>query len=189
MTFSHTLSVSDRILKKLESGAAWVGAAALAGLLAVTLLEVFRRNVFGKPIHGLVDMIEWFLPFVALAGVSAAQAYGEHFRMEIIVKTLKGRWRWGVEALTSVGALFFVVIVAIYSVRAALKAWSVGYISADIEWPLWPPKLALAVVFILLSFRLLIQTAGFSRLVINPDSNREGLPDNLLTDVVVDTSP
>lgn len=177
---SKTISPIDaRLLRVLETSATAVGGCALALMLALTLLEVVRRNLFNAPIVGLVDIVEWLLPFAALGGIASAQRLGDHFRMEIFVNMTRGRVRWLIEAAGSAAALFFAGVVAVYTSRATFKAWSIADISADIEWPLWPPKLAITTFFWLLFFRLLLQTVSLLRVAFNPLSNGDGVPDSL----------
>lgn len=170
------MSKWDQWLSLAERWLTWAGAAALALLLGVTLLEVLLRNLFDRPILGFVDMVEWFLPLIGLAGVGAAQSLGEHFRMDLAVRAMPVRIRWAVEAITTLAALGFAASVAVYAIRAAFQAWSVGYVSPDIEWPLWPPKLAVAIIFVFLTLRLTIQAIALCMQTADPSRDVPGAP-------------
>ena len=176
----RALSWMDAFLRRSEAIALYVGAFSLAALFALTLLEVAMRNLFNAPILGMVDYIEWILPIAAMAGIAAAQVGGEHFRMEILINTLKGSARWLAEAFGSLLAAAFSTIVAIYSGFGFVRSWSSGDVSSDIELPLWPPKLLLTIVLGLLSLRLVLQSVGFLRLAFDPNSDPVCVPKNAL---------
>ena len=60
-------------------------------LLAV--VSVGGRNFFNQPLPGYVDWIEQAMPLIAFMGIAYVKRDGGHIRMDILVGSLRGRWR------------------------------------------------------------------------------------------------
>jgi TRAP-type C4-dicarboxylate transport system permease small subunit len=56
------------------------------------------------------------------------------------------------------------------------RAWRIGDSSMDIKLPLWPAKLVVPVALAVLWLRLLLQFAGYVRLLIDPKRQPLAVP-------------
>mgnify|MGYP001950750292 CR=1 FL=1 len=107
--------------------------------------------------------------------------------MELVLDKLKrGRPLWIAEAITTLAALLIIALLARYSFDHFLRAWTYGDSTIDINLPVWPSKLLVSFALAVLAIRLLIQFAGFMRLVLHPDAEPIAVP--LIADVVEQAS-
>jgi TRAP-type C4-dicarboxylate transport system permease small subunit len=71
--------------------------------------------------------------------------HGEHIRVTLIINTLKGRWRKGVEVWALAAATLLALLFAFYSARLSWQSYRFHDIStASDATPLWIPQIAMA---------------------------------------------
>ena len=68
-----------------------------------------------------------------------------------------------------------------YSFKHFQRAWTIGDSTIDIQLPTWPSKLMIPIAFAALTLRLIVQFAGYVRLIIDPKLQPIGVP--LIVDV------
>lgn len=153
---------------QLEEKLNLIAALSIFVLMVVGMIQILGRTLFDFPIYGYIDWIESFAILYAILGISYCQRQGSHIRMDILLVQLRGRGLWLLETLGIVLALL-VIGALVYSTWWNFeRAWSIGDSSMDIKLPLWPSKLVVPVALAVLWLRLLLQLAGYLRLVANP---------------------
>ena len=112
----------------------WVGAAAIAGMMFLTCIDVVLRAA-GSPILGAVEVVG----FMATIGVACSLPYthkmGGHVGVDMIVRKLSPKTQGAVDAVT--GALA-TVLFAVVSWRCFLYAETLrksGEVSMTLEFP------------------------------------------------------
>jgi len=163
-----TLSALDRALGHLETAFALFAAFAIFGLMLLGVWQVLGRTLFNAPVRGYIDFVELSMSTFAFLGIAYCQRLGGHVRMEMLLKPLRGRALWSAEIFGTVVALAVVAVLIWYGWGHFLRAYQLGDSTIDAELPVWPSKLAVPVAFALLWLRLLVQLAGYLRLVIDP---------------------
>jgi len=172
----------DRGYQRIENALNLFAAGFIFFLMFLAAVQVLSRKFLNYPIPGYIDYAEQSIAIFAFLGIAYCQRLGGHVRMELLLDRLKrGRPLWIAEALTTFAALFIIVILARYSFDHFLRAWYNGDSTIDINLPVWPSKLMVSFALALLSVRLLIQLAGFIRLVLHPDAEPVAVP--LIADV------
>jgi len=63
-----------------------------------------------------------------------------------------------------------------YSSTAFMRAFELGDSTIDREIPTWPSKIWVPVAFAVLVARLVLQSWGYTRLIINPDATPIAVP-------------
>jgi hypothetical protein len=76
----------------------------------------------------------------------------------------------------TVVALVVIAVIGYYGYDHFLRAYHSGDSTIDAEYPVWPSKLVVPVALAILWLRLLIQLAGYLRLVGSPGAEPVGVP-------------
>jgi TRAP-type mannitol/chloroaromatic compound transport system permease small subunit len=173
---ARQLAAIDALHFKLEKFLNLMASLVILGLMFVGTYQVFGRRVLNIPVPGYVDIVEVSMTIFAFLGISYCQKLGGHIRMEIIIGRFKGRWLFGVELLGTLAIISLMTILIYYSWEHFMRAWTIGDSSIDIEIVLWPSKLLVPFAFSVLMIRLLLQAAGFWRLMLNPDAEQIAVP-------------
>ncbi len=153
----------------------------LAGLLIFALMllgvaQIVLRTVIRAPIFGYIDIVEVSMVGFAVLAISYVQRLGGHVRMELLVGRLKGRTLWVAEAVGTGLAVFIVAVLIPYSYRHFERALNFGDSTIDIEIATWPAKLVVPVALTILLGRLVLQLAGYVRLVVHPERDPVAVP-------------
>ena len=172
----------DRGYRRLENALNLFAAGFIFFLMFLAAAQVLGRKLLNFPIPGYIDYAEQSIAIFAFLGIAYCQRIGSHVRMELLLEKLKrGRALWIAEAVTTFAALVIIVLLTRYSFDHFLRAWTNGDSTIDINLPVWPSKLLVSAALAILSIRLLIQLAGFVRLVLHPHAEPVAVP--LLADV------
>lgn len=166
--FGRMLYWTDWFLKPVEILFTFVGGALVFALMLLGMAQIILRNIFGAPIFGYVDIVEFGMVGFALLAIAYVQREGVHVRMEIVVGALKGRALWFLELFNTTLAVLIVSVLIPYTYQHFDRAFQFGDSTLDIELPTWPGKLVVPVALTLLLIRLLIQWFGYARLLVNP---------------------
>ena len=167
--FGRGLAVADRLLGSVENGLNFAAGALIFALMLLGVVQIVLRTVFSAPIFGYIDIVEVSMVGFAVLSIAFVQRVGGHVRMELLISRLTGRWLWLVEAAGAALAAFIVAVLIPYSYRHFERAFDFGDSTIDIEIATWPAKLVVPVALAVLLVRLLVQLAGFARLVARPE--------------------
>ncbi len=163
------MSRLDRLLFKMETNLALLSGLAVFSLMILAVCNVGGRNLFNTPLSGYIDWIEQIIPLIAFMGIASVQRNGDHIRMDILLRVLRGRALWGAEIITIFLMLILLALLVwgtyshfLRSFDFAMPNWSVDS-SMDINLPLWPAKLLAPIAFSVLCLRLILQLLAYGR--------------------------
>ena len=169
----------DRRWSKIEDALNLVAAVAIFGVMLFGVAQILSRSVSVGlhkllpaippiAIHGYIDYIQFIAVLYAILGIAYCQRLGGHIRMEIVLAATRGRLLWGLETL----AILLAVVVTALLIGGTwdnfYNAWDKGDSSMDIGLPLWPSKLVVPLMLLVLLARLLLQLWGYMRMVRDP---------------------
>ena len=174
--FGRRLARLDRWLGLLENGLNLTAGVLIFALMLLGVAQIVMRTLFDAPIFGYIDIVEVSMVGFAVLSIAYVQRVGGHVRMELVIGRLRGRWLWGAEAVGTALAAFIVGVLIPYSWRHFGRAFEFGDSTIDIELVTWPAKLVVPVALGVLLVRLLVQLAGYLRLVVRPDLDPVGVP-------------
>ncbi|MBM3557006.1 MAG: TRAP transporter small permease [Alphaproteobacteria bacterium] len=170
------LGRADRALSRIEDALALVAAVSIFFLMFVGVFQVVGRTLFNTAIYGYIDWIEQASALFAFLGVAYCQRLGGHVRMEIFLAKLPRHWMWIGEAL----AIFIALVVISFLVKSSFdnfyRAWTLGDSTIDIRLPVWPSKAVVPFALSLLWLRLVVQLAGYWRMVLYPAERPVAIP-------------
>ena len=179
------LSRLDRSLAKVEDFFTLLAAVVILALMLFgTLNAIFRKGpkvltsifeslnipieIYSFPIWGYTDLVQLFMVAFAFLAISGMQRVGGHIRMELVVRTMRGRTLWISECIGVTIALFIMCVLVYYSSTAFGRAFELGDSTIAEEIPTWPSKLWVPIAFSVLLARLTLQIWGYVRLIIDP---------------------
>jgi TRAP-type C4-dicarboxylate transport system permease small subunit len=134
-----------RALDSLYLGAAWLAALFLIGLLVMVLLSIVSRLL-----HFHVPGTDAYAGYLMAGSGFLALAHtlkrGEHIRVTLLLSSLHGRARRGLEIWALSAAVALSALFAFYSARLAWHSRQFNDISTGNDaTPLWIPQIAMAV--------------------------------------------
>lgn len=134
-----------RALDSLYLGAAWLAALFMVGLLVMVLLSIFSRLL-----HFHVPGTDAYAGYLMAGSGFLALAHtlkrGEHIRVTLLLSSLRGRARHGLELWALSAAVALAALFAFYSVRLAWNSRAFNDVSTGNDaTPLWIPQIAMAV--------------------------------------------
>ena len=174
--FGRRLDRADRVLGLLENGLNLCAGILIFALMLLGVAQIVLRTVFNAPIFGYIDVVEVSMVGFAVLSIAFVQRVGAHVRMEIVVARLRGRGLWLTELLGTALAAFIVGVLIPYAWRHFERAFDFGDSTIDIELATWPAKLVVPVALSVLLLRLLLQLAGYWRLVLHPEREPVAVP-------------
>lgn len=140
-----------RLLDGLYDGAAWVAAAFMVGLLAMVLLSIVSRQLhFHVP--GTDAYAGYLMAGAGFLALAHTLKRGEHIRVTLLLQSLQGGARRGLEIWSLVAACALAALFAFYSVRLVWQSRAFNDISTSNDaTPLWIPQLGMAIGAVILA--------------------------------------
>ena len=167
---------ANKWLTKVEDLFALAAALCIFFLMFLGIGQVLGRQLFNTPFMGYIDLVELSMATFAFLAVSYCQRLGGHVRMDLFVRMVNGRARWILEFVTTIAPLILVGFLIYFSWGHFMRAYESGDSTIDLQYPVWPSKILVPIAFVVLFLRLLIETIGYWRLVLNPDSEPFAVP-------------
>lgn len=171
----------DRLLRPLENALNFVAAVAVLFLMVLGCVQIILRirqicvpwtdlcvAGINRPMFGYIDMIQLAMPILAVLGISYAQRYGVHIRMDILVERLRGRTLWLIETFNTLVTLGIIVLLTRFSWVFFRDAYTSGDSTIDAQYLTWPSKILVPISLGILALRLVVQLLGSVRLAIDP---------------------
>ena len=86
----HPSGLPDRAARPIHHVIAWLCAALLLTMMAMTVVDVIGRYVFSTPVQGSIELTELMLLAVIFLGLPAATLDREHVTVDLITDRLSG---------------------------------------------------------------------------------------------------
>ena len=141
---------------------AWLGAALLFAMMALTFVDVVGRYFFNAPVRGSAEATELMLAVIVFAGLPLAAAAREHISIDLLEHVLSDR----AERLQSVFGFSVAAIVAAFVAwRLGLRALELGrfndlssHLGFPLAWLAW--FMAVSCGVMVLAFAAVALRAG-----------------------------
>jgi TRAP-type C4-dicarboxylate transport system permease small subunit len=166
----------DRLYAKLENFLNDIGGAVIFATMLFVCTEVFARTALNASIFGFLDVVELSMAAFAFLGAACCQRVGGHIRMDLVIGLLRGRRLWTAEALATLVALVVITLLIKGTFDHFLRAWRIGDTTIDAELATWPSKLLAPIGLSFLWLRLLLNLAGYLRLLRDPEAAPVAVP-------------
>ncbi len=170
------LAVAHRYWSRLEDGMNLVAAAAIFFLMFVGVFQIIGRTAFNTAIYGYIDYMEQASALFAFLGISYAQRVGAHIRMDLLLRGFSLRFLWSMELFAVLVAMLAITTLVDSTWQNFLRAYQLGDSTIDIKLPVWPTKLLVPFVLVVLWVRLALQAADYARLIRYPNAPPIAVP-------------
>jgi TRAP-type C4-dicarboxylate transport system permease small subunit len=125
------------------------GAAALAAVFMVALLAMVLISILGRQLHFNLSGVDAYAGYMMAGAGFLALAHtlkrGEHIRVTLVLNSLHGRARHGLELWALAVASLLALLFAVYSAKLAWQSYTFHDISTGNDaTPLWLPQLTMA---------------------------------------------
>lgn len=174
--FGRALHRADRLLGAVENALNLAAGALVFALMLFGVAQILLRTVFRAPILGYIDVVEVSMVGFAVLSIAFVQRVGGHVRMELLISRCKGRLLWLLEAAGTAAAAFIVAVLIPHAYRHFERAFEFGDSTIDVELATWPAKLVVPAALALLLLRLVLQSAGYVRLLVQPGLEPVAVP-------------
>ncbi len=171
------LGAIDRAVHFVERATALISGFGIFAMMMLGVAQILMRKMLNIPILGYIDMVEIMMTFLVFLGLAYTERLGNHIRMEILVNYLRGRTLWLFELTGVIVGLFVCAVLTKYSWDHAMRAYTSGDSTIDIQLLWWPSKMVVPAALALLFIRLLVSLWGYLRLVIDPTATPIAVPE------------
>ena len=150
-THPPTRGPLGRALDRLYDGTAALGAVAMMLLLVAVMLSVISREV-GFNIGGIDAYAGYMMAGAGFLAMAHTLKRGEHIRVTLLLASLKGKSKHGLEIWALFAATLLAVLLAFYSCRLAWQSHTFHDISTSNDaTPLWLPQISMALGAVVLA--------------------------------------
>jgi C4-dicarboxylate transporter, DctQ subunit len=184
----RVVHAGDRLLRPVEDSLNFIAAIAVLFLMVIGCVQIILRirwvcvpftdlcvRGINSPMFGYIDMIQLSMPILAVLGISYAQRYGVHIRMDILVERLRGRTLWLIETLNALVTLGIILLLTRFSWVFFRDAYTSGDSTIDAQYLTWPSKVLVPISLGILALRLVVQLLGSIRMAIDPTRELVGV--------------
>lgn len=176
MEDNSLLSRCDRWLHRWEARLNLLAGITVLFIVLFSVINIVGRGMFNKPFNAYFDLMGQSVPIIAFLGISYCQRIGGHIRMDLIIVRMKGRRLWVFELFNSLLTTGVISILAWGAYMHAERSLSLGDSTEDIGLTIWPFKMVIALMLVMLVARLIIQIWGYLRLIITNDNRPIAVP-------------
>ena len=140
-----------RALDRLYDASAALGAVAMVLLLAMVMLSIVSRQI-GFNVPGVDAYAGYMMAGAGFLALAHTLKKGEHIRVTLLVSSLHGRARRGIEIWSLFAASLLALLSAFYSCKLAWQSHAFHDISTSNDaTPLWLPQLSMAIGAVVLA--------------------------------------
>jgi len=128
---------------------------ALPALFALVTLEVVLRYAFNAPLQWSRDANGLLLLITLFSALPRAWDHGYHIRMEIIHARMSQQWRSLADVLSALAGFVFFSLLSAQALLFSRYMFLTSETGEDLDAPLWPFMVFVAICGIIFSARLL----------------------------------
>lgn len=162
--------IVDRTLSVIEDGLVIVAGLIVLALMIVVTADVIMRSLFNYPLPNSYEYMELGMVFIVYLGAAQVQREKRHIAIDALVKALPPRGRALAEMLGCLIGLVLMTAIGWWGAQAAWNSYVTSeYIGSVARLPVLPARIALMAGVLVLSLRLLIDTARYARRIVKPD--------------------
>lgn len=143
-------------LLSTERAAALCAAAAVLGMMLIGAIDVIGTALFHRPFPGAYELTEALMVASVFLALALSQRDGRQIRVTLLADRLTLRGKAWLDVLAELFNVVVYAAIAWYGWGAAADSWGISELSSGLlRFPLWPPKLALALGATLMTIQCL----------------------------------
>lgn len=142
----RVLATLDRGVEAVER---WVLAGGVLAMAAVSIANVFARNVLGHSLTFAAEVSQLLVVLITFLGIGYGVRHARHIRMAAFYDQLTGRWRKGLMVLICLGTAALLFILAGLAIGYVVELAGRGRVTAALRLPLYWVYVWVPVGFVL----------------------------------------
>lgn len=151
MHLNMILSYVDKSVRAINT----LAMASLFVIMIMTMIGVIGR-ILGMPISGITNLSESLLVITIYMGVAYTQQMKKHVSVELLVGSVSEKAAYYLNCIVIFFSLIISSLICISTWDFALKSLSImEKMDGEPFFPIYPPKIAVAIGFTLLCFQLI----------------------------------
>lgn len=124
------------------------GSFCIVALILLIFTDVLSRNIFNKPIPGVMEVTEhWLMVPLTFVGIWWAALKNEHVRVTILTEVLGSKSRLIAELIVGVCAVLFLLQTSWIGLQVAMESYQDGEYSGAFKIITWPVRFVVAIGF------------------------------------------
>jgi TRAP-type C4-dicarboxylate transport system permease small subunit len=128
----------------------------LVAMMLFTVLDVFLRAFFNRPIRGDVELIEVGMVCTSFLGLAWCAMQGMHIKVDLVVSFLPTRVRGIIDIFGYLLGVGMSALLAWQGFLEGIANWKMNTVSATLEFPLFPFYWVVALGFAALCLAILV---------------------------------
>src|SRR3954470_13091655 len=121
------------LLDKLRRAQLWLAAAGLVIMMCVTVVDVFMRYVFNRPVRGGYDLVETMLVIFVFHGISTSFLYRRNIVIDLVDSFASPQLVRILIRLSDILSIVAIVFFALAMVGPAVQAWNYGDVKLELQ--------------------------------------------------------
>lgn len=128
----------------------------LVAMMLFTVLDVFLRAFFNRPIRGDVELIEVGMVCTSFLGLAWCAMRGMHIKVDLVVSFLPKRTQRIIDSFGYLLGLGICILLAWQGLLEGIANWKMNSLSATLEFPIFPFYWVVALGFAVLCLAILV---------------------------------
>lgn len=146
----------EKSIRRLAQVLAVVGAAALAGTIALTVANIGMRSVW-KPLKGAVELIGFCGSVAAAFALAYAQIHKSHIAVDILTQRFSKKTRRWLEGVNRAFGGAFFIVVGWQLLRYGTTLWRTGELTETLRIAYHPVVYAVAFGCLVMALVLVVE--------------------------------
>ena len=138
MSSKKPLHVLLKILQKLSTYLAYIGAFSLFSMMCLTITDVAGRYIFNQPILGAFELTEFMVLVLIFSYLAYTQANKSHVSVDLFMMFFPKRLKVYIEMFNHVACLAIMILIAWMGFEKALEMMETGESSPNLALPSYP---------------------------------------------------
>jgi TRAP-type C4-dicarboxylate transport system permease small subunit len=138
MNNSNILQSILKILQRLSSYLAYIGAISLFLMMCLTIADVTGRYLFNKPILGAFELTEFMVLVLIFSFLAYAQSHKSHINVDLFMMFFPEKLRTLIEIFNHVACLAIMILITWTGFQNALEVMEAGESSPNLALPNYP---------------------------------------------------
>ncbi|MGE5422597.1 MAG: TRAP transporter small permease [Ignavibacteriales bacterium] len=151
------MDVFSNLVEKATRFCDRVAAILIFSTMAVMMVNIFMRALFGQPLTGTVDYVNVLSAVVCALAVAFCAFNNAQIAVEFLVDKLPPKWGAVIDSITNLVALGFWVLASWYLIIYAEQTQATALVSTTAHVPIYPVVYLVAVGMIMLCLVLVLK--------------------------------
>lgn len=138
MSNSNILQSILKILRRLSTYLAYIGAFSLFIMMCLTITDVAGRYLFNRPVLGAFEMTEFLVLILIFSFLAYAQAHKAHINVDLFMMFFPEKLKTIIEIFNHIACLAIMILITWTGFQKAVEVMQAGEASPNLDLPTYP---------------------------------------------------